>query len=92
MIIYYKTHGITILKKLVDANHSIIAKKFEDEINNEIIGIVEKQLTKKRPNFLASAIFYFFLLLQNLSKRMMCNKNIFLQNLGLLIVKNNLPL
>jgi hypothetical protein len=60
LITYYKTYGITIFKKHVDANHSIIAKKFEKEINNEIIANVERLPIKKRPNVLASAIFVFF--------------------------------
>jgi hypothetical protein len=48
------------LKKHVDTNHSIIAKKFEEEFNNEIIKSVEKQLAKKRPNVPANAISIFF--------------------------------
>jgi len=48
LITYYKNYGITIFKKHVNANHFIIAKKFE-EINNEIIRNVEKQPAKKRP-------------------------------------------
>jgi len=60
LITYYKIYGITVLKKHVDANHSIIANKFEEEINNEIIRSVEKQPTNKRPNVLASAISSFF--------------------------------
>ncbi len=42
MITYYKTYGIIALKKHVDAYHSIIVKKIEEEINDEIIGIVER--------------------------------------------------
>jgi hypothetical protein len=60
LITYYKTYGITALKKHVDANHSIIVKKFEQEINNEIIRNVEKQYVKKRPNVPTSVIFVFF--------------------------------
>jgi hypothetical protein len=48
------------LKKHVDANHSIIANKFEKEINSEIIKSVERQLVKKRPNVPTSAISNFF--------------------------------
>ncbi len=32
-ITYYKTYGISILKKHVDNDHATIAKKFEEEIN-----------------------------------------------------------
>ncbi len=62
LITYYKTYGITTLKKHVDADHFIIVKKFEEEINNEIGRIIEKQPTKKRPNVPTSAITCFFLL------------------------------
>jgi hypothetical protein len=54
LITCYKTYSITILKKHVDVDHFIIAKKFE------VIGSVERQPAKKRPNVLASAIFSFF--------------------------------
>ncbi len=57
---YYRTYGIIALKKHVDVDHSIIVKKFEEVINNEIIGSVEKQPTKKRPNVPRSAISVFF--------------------------------
>ncbi len=40
LITYCKTYGTTILKKHVE--HFIITKKFEKEINNEIIESVEK--------------------------------------------------
>jgi hypothetical protein len=49
------------LKKHVNANHSIIGKKFDKKINNEIIKSVERQLAKKRPNVLASAISIFLM-------------------------------
>ncbi len=61
LIIYYKTCGLITLKKDVDADHFIIVKKSEEEINNEIGRIVERQPTKKRPNVPTSAIFLFFL-------------------------------
>ncbi len=60
LIIYYKTYGIFVLKKHVNADHFVIVKKFEEEINNEIIRNVEKQHVKKRPNVPTSAISAFF--------------------------------
>jgi hypothetical protein len=48
-------------KHSVDVDHFIIAKIFEKEINNEIIGSVERLPTKKRPNVPASAIFVFLM-------------------------------
>jgi hypothetical protein len=47
LVTYYKTYAIIVLKKHVNVDHSIIAKKFEKEINNEIIKSVERQLAKK---------------------------------------------
>jgi hypothetical protein len=38
---------MTTLKKHVNANHSIIAKMFEEEVNNQLKGEVKKQLAKK---------------------------------------------
>jgi hypothetical protein len=47
LITYYKTYGITALKKHVDANHYVIAKKFQKEINNEITKNLKDNLQKK---------------------------------------------
>ncbi len=41
LITYY---GIIAFKTHVDGDHSILVKKIEGEINNEILGIIEKQL------------------------------------------------
>jgi hypothetical protein len=60
LITYYKTYGITALKKHVDVNHYVIVKKFEEEIDNEIIKNVERQHVKKRPNVPTNAISTFF--------------------------------
>jgi hypothetical protein len=38
------------LKKHGDANHGMIGKKLEEEINNLMKKQLEKQPTKKRPN------------------------------------------
>ncbi len=60
LITYYKTYGITILKKHVDVDHFIIVNFFWEEINNEIGTIVKRQPTKKRPNVPTSAISILF--------------------------------
>ncbi len=44
LITYYETYGITDLKTRVDANHFVIAKKFENEINNEITKMLKDNL------------------------------------------------
>jgi hypothetical protein len=41
LITYCKTYGITIFKKHVNVDHSIIVKKNEEKIKNEIIRIIE---------------------------------------------------
>ncbi len=41
LISYYKTNGITFIKKHVDANHSLIAQRFEEKMNNMLKGIGE---------------------------------------------------
>jgi hypothetical protein len=38
---YYKTNGITTLRKHVDAKHSIIAKKFEEKVNGLMKGCLK---------------------------------------------------
>jgi hypothetical protein len=72
------------LKKHVDANHSIIANKFEKEINIEIIESVERQLVKKRPNVPTSAISNFFVVKEHF-KMMMCGKKTFCKTLVFLL-------
>jgi hypothetical protein len=47
LILYNTTNITTTLKKLVNANHSIIAKIFEEEMIRSLKGEVEKNLPKK---------------------------------------------
>jgi hypothetical protein len=56
IITYFKKNGITTLKKHVDANHDVLAKRFEEEVKFPLRNIVEKQPTKKRPNVSNSKI------------------------------------
>lgn len=56
----------------MDADHAIIAKKFEEEVNNKIRGLVERQLTKKRFN-VSSIIISSFFVVKMFVKQMMCN-------------------
>jgi len=44
------------LKKHVDADHDVLAKRFEEEVNSPFKNILEKQPTKKRPNVSNSKI------------------------------------
>ncbi len=60
LITYNKTYGITVLTKHVDADHFIIVKFFEEEINNETIGIIEKQSEKKKSQMFQQVQYLFF--------------------------------
>lgn len=40
----------------VNANHAIIIKTFEEEVNSPLKKTVQKQLTKKRPNLFGGQI------------------------------------
>jgi hypothetical protein len=48
LIFYYKTNGITSLKKHVDAKHNIIAKMFEKEVIFLLEGRQPRQPRKKK--------------------------------------------
>jgi hypothetical protein len=81
LITYYKTYGIKTLKTHGDANHTLIVKKFEKEVNGPLKRTFEKQLAKKMLNVLGNVLLNFFLL-KIFSKMMMCNKKIFCKTLG----------
>ncbi len=64
LITCYKTYVEPIgLKNHVDVDHAILPKKIEEDVNNQIKGLVERQLTKKRLN-VSSIIIFIFLLWQ----------------------------
>jgi hypothetical protein len=50
LISYYKINGIIFFNKHVNANHAIVAKTFEGEINSSLRKVILKRPTKKRPN------------------------------------------
>jgi hypothetical protein len=58
-------------------------------VDNVVRGIVEKQLAKKRLNVLVNAISFIFLA-KDLFKKDNVQQKEFVQDLGLLIVKNHL--
>ncbi len=60
LVSYFKSSGIiTTLKKHVNVEHGLIAKKFEDEVNNNTKTRMEKKIVKKMPKKFGSAIFNF---------------------------------
>ncbi len=75
------------MKKQADANHVVIVKKIDEKVNGLIKKTFERQPTKKRPN----AIYTFFVV-KDLAKKDDEQQKDFLQGLGLLIMKNKLPL
>ncbi len=79
LMIYNTTNGITTLKKHVNANHYIIAKMFEEEINNQLKWEVRKQPIEKIKSNTYNSVIVNFLLPNNLSKRIICNKKCFLK-------------
>jgi hypothetical protein len=79
IIKHYKTYGITILKKHVDANHSINSKKIKEEVNN--VGSVEKQLAKKKPN-VSIHVISSFIVMKDFFRKMMCGKKTFYKTLA----------
>ncbi len=91
LISYYKTNGITCLKNHVDVNHVVLYKKFEDVVNNFLKGSVERQLAKKCPSIYGSSISNLFVA-KNPYKQSNVEWQHFLEDLGLLVVKNNLPI
>jgi hypothetical protein len=60
IITYSKTNGITTLRKHVDVDHVILAKRFEEEVNFPLRKVFEKQFAKKRPNVFNFEILKFF--------------------------------
>lgn len=59
LVSYFESSGITTLKKHVNVKHGLIAKKFEEEENNNMKTWMEKKIVKKMPKIVGSAIFNF---------------------------------
>jgi hypothetical protein len=55
LVSYFKSNGIITLTNYVDANHGLIVKNFEEEMNN-LKSPLERQLAKKRLIINVSAI------------------------------------
>ncbi len=91
LIFQYKISGIISLKKHVDVEHIVIAKMFEKEINFLLKRRKEKQPTKKRAIVFGGSKFKIFLIKNSFKEKDVPLKE-FLKDLGLLIVKNYLPI
>ncbi len=73
----------------MDANHGLIVKKIEEEVNNNFKSRLENQLVKKRFVVNASVISNFFGAI-NLYKK--DNVHDFVEKFNLLVIKNHLPI
>jgi hypothetical protein len=61
LISYYKINGITTFNKHVIANHAIVAKTFEDEINSLLRKLFRSNQQRKGLTYLANKYPNFFL-------------------------------
>jgi hypothetical protein len=68
--------------------HCYCKNDFEEEMNNPLKEKIERQLVKK----ISNPFVIVFFLLPNISKNIICNKQCFFEDMGLLIVKNHLPI
>jgi hypothetical protein len=84
-------NGIITLKKHVDVEHSLLAKKFDEEMNNLVKSELERQLVKKKQNVSSSEISNFFII-KILYKKEDVQLKQFLEDLALLIIKSHMPI
>lgn len=91
LISYYNISKITSLKNHVDVDHVVLYKTFEEEANSFLRGSVEIQPINTCPSIFGSSISNFFLA-KNLYKQSNVEQQQFLEDLGPLVVKNNLPI
>jgi len=84
-------NGIIILKKHVDAEHSLLAKTFDKEMNSLVKSELERELVKKRQNVYSSEISKFFIA-KILYKKKDVQLKQFLEDLALLIIKSHMPI
>ncbi len=73
----------------MDVEHTTIPKLFEEEVNFLLEGREEKQPTKKIMIMFGGSISKFFFVKDSFKKEDVPQKE-FLEDLGLLIIKNNL--
>jgi hypothetical protein len=84
-----KKNGVIALKKHVDANHAMLAKNIEEEINFPLKDVLEKKPAKKKPNVFSFETSKFFGAKDHFKTNVM-TQFFFWQDLALLVVKNHL--
>jgi hypothetical protein len=90
LILYNNANGIITYKKHIYVDHCMIAKIFEERVNN-LLKDAKKQLGKKRPHVNGTTISNFFSAKHSYKKDDVQEKQ-FLEDLILLIVRNHLPM
>ncbi len=91
-ISHLKNNGIIALKKHMDGDHYLIARKFDKKINNNAKNLVELKTTYNEEVYsqCTCEIFTFFGSIDLYKKNYVHQKQV-LENLGFLIVKNQYP-
>jgi hypothetical protein len=80
-----------IFEKNVDAHHAIVSKRFKEEMNKLMQGKEKMRPTKKKQNVYGGSISKIIVVKNTLKKDEMLQKTFF-EDMGLLIVRNNLPI
>jgi hypothetical protein len=88
VISYYEKNGVTTLTKHVDADHALLAKKFEEEVDSPMTIVLEKELGKKKFNVSIFELSKFFGVKVSFKKDVVLQKR-FMQDLGLFLIKNH---
>jgi hypothetical protein len=91
LVLYFKSNGIIVSKKHGDANHNLIASNFEDEVYNNIINPLQRQLAKKGATIIGSEISKFFGAIDPYKKDNVHQKRFF-GKLSLVVVNSHLPI
>jgi hypothetical protein len=85
----YKTNQIISLRQHGDVDHVIVTKRFEEEMNSLMKEIYERKLVQNKPDVFGGFISKIFVIKDSFKKDDVQHKE-FLEDFGLLIVKNNL--
>jgi hypothetical protein len=91
LVSYFKSNGIIVLKKHVNANHEQIFKMFE-EVKSKHKSPLQKLPAKKQPTMDASVISKLLFGSIDPYKKDNVHQKQFVEILGLLVFKNHLPI
>jgi hypothetical protein len=91
LVSYFKNNGTIVLKKHVDANHNLIARNFEEEVNNNKKNLLQKQLAKKGAIITNNEISKFFGAIDPYKNNNVHQKKV-LKNLGIFVLNSHLSI